>query len=240
MGSICNMECLALATRSKVISSSAARALPSNAPAPHSRETARAKDTEPLAVLLDFLKPNANIIRCLSQQQGPMPVEINTCQLPTCWKSHTGSAIVLRPPADALRKVTDAQTFKTPGETSVLSVGIWNGSSSVWELLAVFLNILPFINYFFLKQQKEKIDTKEYQFGFLAEFPSYCGSQVSGECAWCPNGCVTHGLRKVGTRPRSTVGSLLVTMATLGRALANPGWVDVWSREGSELVPHQQ
>ena len=51
---------------------------------------------------------------------------------------------------------------------------------------------------------------------------------------------MTRGLWKVGTRPRSPVESLLVTVATLGRALANPGGEGGWSGEGGELVPHPQ
>lgn len=52
-------------------------------------------------------------------------------------------------------------------------------------------------------QQKEKIDTEEYQFLILGRIPVFV--EVTFQVS------VTHGPGKVGSSPRSPAGSLLVT-----------------------------
>lgn len=88
MGSICNMECLALAASSKVTSSPAARssqdpALQCICSPPLGEQLVQSTQSLWLFFCFYFLKPRANI-RCSLQQEGPVPFEINTCQLPTC------------------------------------------------------------------------------------------------------------------------------------------------------------
>lgn len=99
---------------------------------------------------------------------------------------------VLRSPGDALGRSQLLKPLK-PQVGPTFSVGIWSCCSS---------QLLPFVDFFF-KQQKEKIDTEEYQFLILGRIPVFV--EVTFQVS------VTHGPGKVGSSPRSPAGSLLVT-----------------------------
>uniref|UniRef100_A0A8D0ZR83 Deoxyribonuclease-1 n=1 Tax=Sus scrofa TaxID=9823 RepID=A0A8D0ZR83_PIG len=69
---------------------------------------------------------------------------------------------VLRSPGDALGRSQLLKPLK-PQVGPTFSVGIWSCCSS---------QLLPFVDFFF-KQQKEKIDTEEYQFLILGRIPVF-------------------------------------------------------------------
>lgn len=82
------------------------------------------------------------------------------------------------------------------------------------SLSTVFLNGLPFVNFFFKAAKAESIE--EHQL-LNQQNLHLCGSHVSGECAWCPKSWAI--------------------VAKLGKALASPYWVEQGGQRATVPLP---